>query len=494
MRIILNFSINPLLSIFATFLTFIHFMIVAIPFYMAIIPLIKYVKENNIIYLPNDLFTYIIIGMFSISIIYLLIDLIFGFTVEQVIQNTKEIKKLNNFKLEQELFEEVIEKFDIKNVKFMIEESNEINAYAVASFRKKYVVITTSILKHILNSFETEEERKDALKGLIGHELSHLINWDFLPNLILISGENVSIHVQKFFSLFLNVLIVLFRIIPILGAFLSLITVYTYNFLSYFMTYSYKLLIRPTYNLFERFLSRRIEYRCDYQSAQALNWQSMYLILYSLLSLDGNTYHSPFSTHPNTISRILNIYNIKNSKKRISVNFISKYFGIFILSMISLFLVYFYIYKSYKLLQYINYIKIEFNTLTNIVIEQVFRMKKVFTNILDLNMSMINFLPREYENYFILFALLIFLLFCLFLKQLFLKIRINLIKNKINKEFNTVLDTLLLYAVLNNDIKSFIKILKYGANIKSTYFRDDIIDFTKQNNPKFLKYLNLFNL
>lgn len=494
MRIILNFSINPLLSIFATFLTFIHFMIVAIPFYMAIIPLIKYVKENNIIYLPNDLFTYIIIGMFSISIIYLLIDLIFGFTVEQVIQNTKEIKKLNNFKLEQELFEEVIEKFDIKNVKFMIEESNEINAYTVASFRKKYVVITTSILKHILNSFETEEERKDALKGLIGHELSHLINWDFLPNLILISGENVSIHVQKFFSLFLNVLIVLFRIIPILGAFLSLITVYTYNFLSYFMTYSYKLLIRPTYNLFERFLSRRIEYRCDYQSAQALNWQSMYLILYSLLSLDGNTYHSPFSTHPNTISRILNIYNIKNSKKRISVNFISKYFGIFILSMISLFLVYFYIYKSYKLLQYINYIKIEFNTLTNIVIEQVFRMKKVFTNILDLNMSMINFLPREYENYFILFALLIFLLFCLFLKQLFLKIRINLIKNKINKEFNTVLDTLLLYAILNNDIKSFIKILKYGANIKSTYFRDDIIDFTKQNNPKFLKYLNQFNL
>ncbi len=494
MRIILNFSINPLLSIFATFLTFIHFMIVAIPFYMAIIPLIKYVKENNIIYLPNDLFTYIIIGMFSISIIYLLIDLIFGFTVEQVIQNTKEIKKLNNFKLEQELFEEVIEKFDIKNVKFMIEESNEINAYAVASFRKKYVVITTSILKHILNSFETEEERKDALKGLIGHELSHLINWDFLPNLILISGENVSIHVQKFFSLFLNVLIVLFRIIPILGAFLSLIIVYTYNFLSYFMTYSYKLLIRPTYNLFERFLSRRIEYRCDYQSAQALNWQSMYLILYSLLSLDGNTYHSPFSTHPNTISRILNIYNIKNSKKRISVNFISKYFGIFILSMISLFLVYFYIYKSYKLLQYINYIKIEFNTLTNIVIEQVFRMKKVFTNILDLNMSMINFLPREYENYFILFALLIFLLFCLFLKQLFLKIRINLIKNKINKEFNTVLDTLLLYAILNNDIKSFIKILKYGANIKSTYFRDDIIDFTKQNNPKFLKYLNQFNL
>lgn len=494
MRIILNFSINPLLSIFATFLTFIHFMIVAIPFYMAIIPLIKYVKENNIIYLPNDLFTYIIIGMFSISIIYLLIDLIFGFTVEQVIQNTKEIKKLNNFKLEQELFEEVIEKFDIKNLKFMIEESNEINAYAVASFRKKYVVITTSILKHILNSFETEEERKDALKGLIGHELSHLINWDFLPNLILISGENVSIHVQKFFSLFLNVLIVLFRIIPILGAFLSLITVYTYNFLSYFMTYSYKLLIRPTYNLFERFLSRRIEYRCDYQSAQALNWQSMYLILYSLLSLDGNTYHSPFSTHPNTISRILNIYNIKNSKKRISVNFISKYFGIFILSMISLFLVYFYIYKSYKLLQYINYIKIEFNTLTNIVIEQVFRMKKVFTNILDLNMSMINFLPREYENYFILFALLIFLLFCLFLKQLFLKIRINLIKNKINKEFNTVLDTLLLYAILNNDIKSFIKILKYGANIKSTYFRDDIIDFTKQNNPKFLKYLNQFNL
>lgn len=494
MRIILNFSINPLLSIFAIFLTFIHFMIVAIPFYMAIIPLIKYVKENNIIYLPNDLFTYIIIGMFSISIIYLLIDLIFGFTVEQVIQNTKEIKKLNNFKLEQELFEEVIEKFDIKNVKFMIEESNEINAYAVASFRKKYVVITTSILKHILNSFETEEERKDALKGLIGHELSHLINWDFLPNLILISGENVSIHVQKFFSLFLNVLIVLFRIIPILGAFLSLITVYTYNFLSYFMTYSYKLLIRPTYNLFERFLSRRIEYRCDYQSAQALNWQSMYLILYSLLSLDGNTYHSPFSTHPNTISRILNIYNIKNSKKRISVNFISKYFGIFILSMISLFLVYFYIYKSYKLLQYINYIKIEFNTLTNIVIEQVFRMKKVFTNILDLNMSMINFLPREYENYFILFALLIFLLFCLFLKQLFLKIRINLIKNKINKEFNTVLDTLLLYAILNNDIKSFIKILKYGANIKSTYFRDDIIDFTKQNNPKFLKYLNQFNL
>ena len=92
MRIILNFSINPLLSIFATFLTFIHFMIVAIPFYMAIIPLIKYVKENNLKWTD-----YIILSNFKnlemVSFKKDLSDVVF-LSNDLLLQEIKELEKI----------------------------------------------------------------------------------------------------------------------------------------------------------------------------------------------------------------------------------------------------------------------------------------------------------------------------------------------------------------------------------------------------------------
>lgn len=487
MRLLLNYILNPISSLFATFLTFIHYLIIAIPFYIALIPFIRYVKEENLFHISSNLFMLIIIGMFTITIIYLMLDLIFGFTVNSIIRDTKEIKELKKFEVHQELFEEVIEKFDIQNVKFLLQDSYEVNAYAVASFRKKYVVVTTSMLKHISTSFETIDDRRNALKGLIGHELSHLINGDFLPNLILLSGEHVSKNVQRTFEITLNILSRVVRIVPIIGPFLSLLTIYTYTIFNYILLYSYKYLIKPIYNLFERFLSRRIEYRCDYQSVQALNWESMYLTLYSLLSLNGSTYHSPFSTHPNTISRILNIYNKNSSTKRITVNLLSKYFGVITLTTISFFLFYFYISKLQLVTQYLNYINKQFYILSDIVVEQILRIKKTVINI---EVPTINYLPKEYENYYILFLLLFVLFFIyLFIKPLLLNIRINAIKNKLNMEIDTPLDILLIYSIINNDINSFVKILECGANIKSKRFTNDIYSFTRETNPKFMKYL-----
>lgn len=491
MKLLLNFLINPLLSIIAILMTFIHYIIVAIPFYMALIPVIKYIKEHNLTYIPNNLFVYILFGMFFFTLLYLLFDLIFGFTIKNIIKNTHEIKELENFEVQQEIFDEVIDKFDIKNVKFMIEESDEINAYAVASFRKKYVVITTSMLDHILESFETVEERREALKGLIGHELSHLINWDFLPNLILLSGENVSINIQNSFLVVVNLLASFLRIIPLVGPFLSLLTIYTYNFFTYLLLYSYKYLLRPLYNLMERYLSRKVEYRCDYQSSQVLGWESIYLTLYTLLSLNGSTYHSPFSTHPNTISRILNIYNSKSAKKKISVNFLSKYFGILILILISSSIVYLYMntYNSVNLL--INNINKNFDNVSSTVTSYVLNIKTNLYAIFNFEYANINILFEEYNNLYLLsLTILVLFISYLFIRKIVLSLKLNYIKKKINIEVNTPIDILLLYAIKNNDVNSFFEILKHGANIKSSSFTDDIFSFTKENNPKFLKYLN----
>ena len=78
------------------------------------------------------------------------------------------------------------------DVKFLLHESQEVNAFAVLTLRKKYVVVTTAMLNHLTNSFPNIEEQKLAIKGMIAHEISHLFNWDSLPNIILLSGENIA--------------------------------------------------------------------------------------------------------------------------------------------------------------------------------------------------------------------------------------------------------------------------------------------------------------
>jgi hypothetical protein len=76
------------------------------------------------------------------------------------------------------------------------------------------------------------------------------------------------------------------------------------------------------------------------------------------------------------------------------------------------------------------------------------------------------------------------------IKRVALAKKIYKISENINTTQNTEIDFLLYYAVENNDIHSFLNILKYGANINSTLFEKDIELFSKEVNPEFIKHIH----
>lgn len=71
--------------------------------------------------------------MFALTIIYLFLDIFFGFTIKDFIKDKIDISHSKEFEVFYALFEEVIERFNIKNVQFLLDENDEINAYAIAT-------------------------------------------------------------------------------------------------------------------------------------------------------------------------------------------------------------------------------------------------------------------------------------------------------------------------------------------------------------------------
>ena len=485
---------NPLSSIIATLLTFIYFLIICIPFYSTIFPLISYFKIQNILYIPNDIFSITLYFMFALTIIYLFLDIFFGFTIKDFIKDKIDISHSKEFEVFYALFEEVIERFNIKNVQFLLDENDEINAYAIATFRKKYVIVTTGMLSHITNSFDNYEERKKCFKGLIGHELSHLINWDFLPKLILLSGQKVSQLINTLFEFTLNLLLSISNNIPIVSGFISLSLSLIYTLLKFCLNFFHNFIITPLYLLIERFLGRLIEYRSDYQSAEAIGWESIYLSLYTLLSLNGNTYHSKFSTHPNTVSRILNIYKIPDNNNKITASSFSKYFGLFLIAFISLLISFIFLYEHNLITNYtfyqFHYSIMEFYNQNIGVVYQIQILLTEIFNFIKFNLEVYNI--NFYLGIGTIFLLLIFIVISIKFYSTSIQLK-KLSSANLNTDETTPIDILLFYSIQNNDLSSFCKLIHYGANINSTLDGNTLHHFILNNNPKFLKIYYLLN-
>ena len=101
-------------------------------------------------------------------------------------------------------------KFGTKTVKFYISNSKEINAFAVGSFGRKAVVLTEGIINHYAENSENEEEFLLAIKSILGHEMSHLINKDFLPGILMITNQKVTNFASFILGIAFNVFVFLY--------------------------------------------------------------------------------------------------------------------------------------------------------------------------------------------------------------------------------------------------------------------------------------------
>jgi len=307
----MNLIVKPLIFFLTFILTIINFIILLVPVAIIAFPVWMFI-ESLFVKVGDGIIYFLVSRISFLMLAYMLLDMILGFTVRRLNKNSIPIKKAQSLHGHEEIeatFEWVKNKYKMRNVELMINQSfAEVNAYAIGSLRKKTVTLTMGLLAHLRESSNSESQYIDAVRGIIGHEMSHLANGDYLPGLLTsanqVANNQISGLIRWFFIILANVL----RIIPFVGDTLYQITVGAYNLINIVINLFLKWVFLPIFDFLKLWLGRSIEYRCDRDSAHAFGGRKIATAL-SMLGKDG--YLSVFSTHPRTKSRINYVEDIR---------------------------------------------------------------------------------------------------------------------------------------------------------------------------------------
>ncbi len=311
------------------------------PFLAFLLPFIDYQKgefiiSGSIFSKLIDIFGIVIFLISFLMLFYLFLDFIFGFSVRSSLKKCKKYEKYKEYDFLTPIMSQVKEKFGENSVHLYIKNSNEINAYAVASLGSRAIVITRGLIDHYLVLCPEPKMFLSAVRSVISHEMSHLINKDFLPSFIVITNQKVTNFISKLLRLIFIGLANLVSVFPYGGRSSAYLMSTGYNIFNSLFTFFNSVIVYNVYEFLRKFTSRSIEYRCDMQASKAFGGKNMAL---ALSMLGENGYFTIFSTHPKTTSRIKKVENIKSSEGVIKPGFIDSlinYFSILFLMMLTL--------------------------------------------------------------------------------------------------------------------------------------------------------------
>jgi len=311
-------------------LTICNFLILILPFLMAIVPFVD-IGDNKIIFIkllaqniPLNPKTVILSLIFIISFlmtIYLLLDFIFGFSVRSSLKGCQKINKTKNYDFLQNIFEEVKNKFATKNAQLYIKDSNEINAFAVGGMGRKAIVLTSGLINHYITNINDDQRFLIAIRSILGHEMSHLINKDFLPGLLIITNTKITNFVANILRLIFAITVQCMSYMTINNKVIISTITTTYNISSFILNFFNRYFINGLYCFLKNFLGREIEYRSDRQSAKAFGGINM---AFALSFLGNSGYFTLFSTHPATARRIRKVEVVEEKNAIIRASLLSK--------------------------------------------------------------------------------------------------------------------------------------------------------------------------
>ncbi len=331
----LNLALVYIVTVFNVTILFSPLIALAAPFISFDSNLITI--EDNIFHKLKFAFLFICFLVSFLMLGYMVIDFIFGFSVRSSLKNCTRFEKIKDYDFLTELLNQTKNKFGENSVKLYIKNSDEINAYAVSSLGKKAVVLTKGLIHHYLENCENPKTFLYALRSVIGHEMSHLVNKDFLPTFLIITNQKATNLLSSLLHIVFSFCIRIFAKMPAFGVVAARTMRDSYMILNFALTAFNRFVVYNIYELLRRFISRSIEYRCDMQSAKAFGGKNMSLAL-SLLGESG--YFTLFSTHPKTKSRMARVENIKISGAIVKPRFsdsLANYFALMFLLVLCLY-------------------------------------------------------------------------------------------------------------------------------------------------------------
>ena len=321
-------------------LSVINFTIVLLPLLLLIIPIV--LIKTNIIE-TESIIAIVLLMLFLVSCvtnIIIILDFIFGFSSRKFLKNTESYDNLKDYLFLAYPFQEIKAKFNRNDVKLLISDSQDINAFAIGNMKKQYIVLTKGLITKYVMQLGTSEKLMISLKCIMGHEMSHLINKDYLPTLLLEINEYSNRFISNILYRIFKIFISMFKIIPFFGNLFAYIFFAIYKILNYLLFFFYKHIVLPIYKLIYLKISRAKEFRCGMQSALVNGGLNMSI---ALSVLDESGYLTLFSSHPKTKVRIKRIQNIKqndNIVKPIFANSVINFCSIMLIIFLPLILFY----------------------------------------------------------------------------------------------------------------------------------------------------------
>jgi len=327
---------KPFNLILVYVVTVFNMIVLVSPIMAGLLPFVDF--KRHVISIDYDIYQKIEIMVFILlflvsffMLFYMFLDFLFGFSVRSSLKNCVRHEKVKDYDFLSGIFEQNKKKFGEKNVRLYVKNSDEINAYAVSSFSRRAVVLTRGIINHYLVECPDSKQFLNALRSIMGHEMSHLINKDFLPTFLIMVNQKVTNFVSRILAIIFTISARIFSFTPYGGRIISGIITDIYSFIDFLITSFNRYVVYNLYQFLRKFVSRNIEYRCDMQSAQAFGGQNMALAL-SMLGEGG--YFTIFSTHPSTARRIKKVQEIKIKERTISPRFVdslANYFSLIFL-------------------------------------------------------------------------------------------------------------------------------------------------------------------
>lgn len=301
---------KPFIFVLTFMLTIANFIILLIPVAVVAFPIFMFFESLFLKAGVNVLY-FLVSRISFLMIAYMVLDFIFGFTVRRVNKRAIPIKKATSIYGHEDIdesFNWLKKKFNMPKVELYIDQNFQVvNAYAVGSLRKKSVTITLGLITQIKEKSANHTQFVDAIKGILGHEMSHLSNSDYMPGMLASANEIANRHVSSLIRWCFIIIANFLRFVPFLGKPVYRLIVKFYNFLNFVLGFFYNWIFMPVYNFLKKWFGRSIEYRCDRESSYAFGGKRMAL---GLSMLGDGGYFSLFSTHPRTKSRIKNVEGI----------------------------------------------------------------------------------------------------------------------------------------------------------------------------------------
>lgn len=283
------------------------------PLLLLAVPFIEI--KGNFIVIEADIFAKIIFVLWfaifvvlALMIFYLFCDFLFAFSMRYSLKKCKGYEKIKDYDFLTDLFKQVQDKFGCYSVKLYIKDSDQVNAFAVGGMGRGAIVLTKGIIEHYLVASANPKIFFYSLRSIISHEMSHLVNKDFLPSFVIIANQKVtnfiSMILQKFFGIIINFI----SGIPLIGDGGAYLLKFCYLAMMQFLLFFNRFVVFAVCEFLRRFVSQQIEYRCDNQAGRAFGGQYMAAAL-GMLGKSG--YITLFSTHPSTKARVKKVEKVK---------------------------------------------------------------------------------------------------------------------------------------------------------------------------------------